>query len=82
MQTTNQDSMAAQSRTPNPQSANDESAVTMNQQGDSLDAMDDNSPVEDDGTPVLDEQDLEDNDISFDEAEDIEWESEEETDDI
>jgi len=29
--------------------------------------------VEDDGTPVLEEEDLEENDIDEDEAEDIEW---------
>jgi hypothetical protein len=29
---------------------------------------------EDDGTPVLDEEDLEENDLSVEEAEDIEWE--------
>jgi hypothetical protein len=30
--------------------------------------------VEDDGTPVLDEEDLEENDLSVEEAEQIEWE--------
>lgn len=30
--------------------------------------------IEDDGTPVLDETDLEDNDLSVEEAEDVEWE--------
>ena len=29
--------------------------------------------VEDDGTPVLDEKDLEENDLDVDEAEDIQW---------
>jgi len=33
-----------------------------------------NDAVEDDGTPVLDEEDLEENDLDIDEAEDIEWE--------
>lgn len=32
--------------------------------------------VEDDGTPVLDEQDLEENDLSEEEAENVEWEPE------
>ncbi len=31
------------------------------------------SAVEDDGTPVLDEQDLEENNISLDDAENIDW---------
>ena len=30
--------------------------------------------IEDDGTPVLDEEDLEENDLDVEEAEDIEWE--------
>ena len=30
--------------------------------------------TEDDGTPVLDEEDLEENDLSIEDAEDIEWE--------
>jgi len=30
--------------------------------------------LEDDGTPVLDEADLEENNLTVDEAEDIEWE--------
>jgi len=33
-----------------------------------------NDAVEDDGTPVLDEEDLEENDLDEDEAEDLEWE--------
>lgn len=32
-----------------------------------------NDAVEDDGTPVLDEEDLEENNINEEEAEDIEW---------
>ena len=32
-----------------------------------------NDAVEEDGTPVLDEQDLEENNIDEEEAEDIEW---------
>ncbi|HEV2830460.1 MAG TPA: hypothetical protein VGW31_00650 [Hanamia sp.] len=34
----------------------------------------DDSDVEDDGTPVLDEEDLEENNIDDDESEDIDWE--------
>ena len=30
--------------------------------------------IEDDGTPVLDEEDLEENDLDVEDAEDIEWE--------
>jgi len=30
--------------------------------------------IEDDGTPVLDEEDLHENDLDVEEAEDIEWE--------
>jgi hypothetical protein len=30
--------------------------------------------IEDDGTPVLDEEDLEENDLDVEQAEDIEWE--------
>ena len=33
------------------------------------------SDLEDDGTPVLDEQDLEENNLSEEEADDIEWET-------
>jgi ribose 5-phosphate isomerase len=33
-----------------------------------------NDAVEEDGTPVLDEEDLEENDLDIDEADDIEWE--------
>ncbi len=33
-----------------------------------------NEAIEDDGTPVLDEKDLEENNLSVEEAEDIEWE--------
>ena len=32
-----------------------------------------NDAVEDDGTPVLDEEDLEENDLDEEEAEDLEW---------
>jgi hypothetical protein len=35
-----------------------------------------NAAVEEDGTPVLDEQDLEENDLSVEEAENIQWEPE------
>jgi hypothetical protein len=43
---------------------------------DQNDSSTDSSPeaMEDDGTPVLDEEDLEENNLSLDEAEDIEWE--------
>ena len=34
--------------------------------------------TEDDGTPVLDEEDLEENDLSLQEAEEIEWDEPEE----
>ena len=37
--------------------------------------------VEDDGTPVLDEKDLEENNLTVEEAEDIVWEDPEGTDD-
>jgi hypothetical protein len=37
-----------------------------------------NDAVEADGTPVLDEKDLEENELAVDEAEDIEWEDKEE----
>jgi hypothetical protein len=35
------------------------------------------SDLEDDGTPVLDEEDLEENGLSADEVDDIEWEPKE-----
>ena len=38
--------------------------------------------VEDDGTPVLDEKDLEENHISVEEADQIEWEDPDEDSDI
>lgn len=36
----------------------------------------DTAAVEDDGSPVLDEQDLEENNLSEEEAENIEWDAE------
>ena len=36
--------------------------------------------VEPDGTPVLEEKDLEENNLTVDEAEDIEWDDQEELD--
>lgn len=35
--------------------------------------QDDNSDVEEDGSPVLDEEDLEENNITDEEADNIEW---------
>ena len=47
----------------------DEDAITMSEDDDaSLE-----SDVEDDGTPVLTEEDLEENDLTEEEADDIEW---------
>jgi hypothetical protein len=46
----------------------DEDAITMSDDDASLE-----SDVEDDGTPVLTEEDLEENDLSEEEADDIEW---------
>lgn len=37
----------------------------------------DTMPLNDDGSPILDEEDLEENDLSDEEAEDVEWEGEE-----
>ena len=38
------------------------------------DSTDTNNATEEDGSPVLDEEDLEENHIDEDEADDIEWE--------
>jgi hypothetical protein len=38
-------------------------------------AIPEDSDLEDDGTPVLDEQDLDENNLSEEDADDIEWET-------
>jgi hypothetical protein len=38
---------------------------------------DENTDLEDDGTPVLDEEDVEENDLTEEEADEIDWETEE-----
>jgi hypothetical protein len=38
-------------------------------------AFNENAAVDDDGAPVLDEQDLEENNLSEEEADNIEWDS-------
>jgi hypothetical protein len=45
-----------------------------NEMMDTEDMSDTNDAVEDDGTPVLDEQDLEETGLDEEEAEDVEWE--------
>jgi hypothetical protein len=45
-----------------------------NEMMDTEDMSETNDAVEDDGTPVLDEQDLEETGLDEDEAEDVEWE--------
>ena len=44
-------------------------------------SMSSQDAVEPDGTPVLDEKDLEENNLTVEEAEDIEWDDQEELDD-
>jgi hypothetical protein len=45
-----------------------------NEMTDSAEMSEKNDAVEDDGTPVLDEQDLEETGLDEEEAEDVEWE--------
>jgi hypothetical protein len=52
----------------------DQPIPAANQEGDQ--SANDTAPVEDDGTPVLDEADLEENNLTEDEAENVDWEDE------